>query len=113
MRSPIVCIFLILLLCLATSVKVRITDRKPKWAVVKPNPPSPPSPPPLPKEQVIQPVEDSQEEETQEEQGNELQTIDYNSINRKRAPLDFTGTISYFILLSNRSFCIITLTEYL
>ena len=92
MRSSIICTLLLFLLCITTSVKVRITDRKPKWAVVKPDPtPSPPSPPVMEK-QDPQPVKDNKEVEIQEEQRNEKPAFDYNSIAKKRAPLEFTGT---------------------
>lgn len=93
MRYTLICAILILFFCFTESVMVRMTDRKPKWAVARQEPPprvetesinERDPPPPIHTEEF---KEEAQEKIVQEP------AVDIHSIHKNRAPAEFSGKI--------------------
>ena len=108
MRLSSFLLVLFLLVCCSNSLVVRMSDRKPKWAVNKPQPKTEP-PETIPEvHQEVQPeVEPSEPEpsQIQPNEQNQNQGIDIQSVQKKRSPLEFSGIIIH-ILFIKRPFCL-------
>lgn len=70
---------------------VRMTDRKPKWAVGEAKSTSKPETVLTKEEQVIPPPDDTRVVKEDEEKQQQEPAVDIEQISRKRAPLEFSG----------------------
>ena len=98
---------LFILFCCSNSLVVRMSDRKPKWAVNKPQTKSePPETKPQVQQEEQPKIEPQAPEEPQPPQNEKTQnsSFDIQSVQKKRSPLEFNGMFLYRIFMERPFF---------